>query len=98
MIAYCGGSSPSPLTNLKNMENTYDNKTIGEVIDKSYDAGFNAAVEKTCKWLRDSIGIEQNVETSKDGEPLADSYIDYCKKRLEAANEIIEQYKKIMYS
>lgn len=80
------------------MENTYDNKTIGEVIDKSYDAGFNAAVEKTCNWLRDSIGIEQNIETSKDGEPLADSYIDYCKKRLEVANEIIEQYKKIMYS
>lgn len=80
------------------MENVYDNKTTGKVINNSYDAGFNAAVEKTCRWLRDSIGIEQSVETSKDGEPLADSYIDYCKKRLEVANEIIEQYKKIMYS
>jgi hypothetical protein len=46
--------------------------------------------------LRDRINIPYSVETNEDGEPLADSYIEYAKKRLEAANKIIEEFIKVM--
>lgn len=34
------------------MVQEYDNKDIGDAIDKAFDAGYEAAVEKASKWLK----------------------------------------------
>ena len=66
----------------------------GRGYKSGYMCGAKEFTEKAINWLRDRVNIPYTVETNEDGEPLADSYIDYAKKRLEAANEIIEQFIK----
>ena len=63
---------------------------------KGYMLGAKEFSEKAIKWLRDRVNIPYEVETNENGEPMADSYIDYAKKRLEAADEIIEEFIKSM--
>ena len=63
---------------------------------KGYMTGSVEMYEKACAWLRDRVNIPYDVETNEDGEPMADSYIDYAKKRLEAAEEIISEFTKAM--
>ena len=53
----------------------------------------DAFIEKACKFISDRVDIPFNVECS-NGEPLADSYSKYASSRLEAANKIIEDFKK----
>ena len=53
----------------------------------------DAFTEKACKFISDRVDIPFNVECS-NGEPLADSYSKYASSRLEAANKIIEDFKK----
>ena len=55
----------------------------------------DAFIEKACKFISDRVDISFNVECS-NGEPLADSYIEYASARLEAANKIIEEFRKYM--
>lgn len=74
------------------------------VEDVAYGRGYKAGYmlgsremyDKAEQWLKDRINIDQNVKTNDDGEPMADSYIDYAMKRLEAANEIAKQFKQSM--
>ena len=68
----------------------------GPLYDAGYAEGFKAAIEKASSWLRDRVNIPYDVKTNESGEPMADSYIDYCKKRLEIANEIVDEFKKYM--
>lgn len=68
----------------------------GRGYKSGYMLGAKEFTEKAVNWLRDRINIPYSVETNEDGEPLADSYIEYAKKRLEAANEIIEEFIKVM--
>ena len=68
----------------------------GRGYKSGYMCGAKEFTEKAIKWLRDRVNIPYDVETNEDGEPMADSYIDYAKKRLEAANEIIEEFIKSM--
>jgi len=68
----------------------------GRGYKSGYMLGAKEFSEKAVKWLRDRVNIPYDVQTNEDGEPMADSYIDYAKKRLEAANEIIEEFLKFM--
>lgn len=68
----------------------------GRGYKSGYMLGAKEFSEKAVNWLRDRVNIPYEVETNEDGEPMADSYIDYAKKRLEAANEIIEEFIKSM--
>ena len=68
----------------------------GRGYKSGYMLGAKEFTEKAVNWLRDRINIPYSVETNEDGEPLAKSYIDYAKKRLEAANEIIEEFIKVI--
>lgn len=63
---------------------------------EGYEHGEKDTIERAIKWLMDRVNIPCDVETNEEGEPLADSYIDYAKKRLEAANEIAEDFRKAM--
>lgn len=53
-------------------------------------------IEKAKEWFIEHVNIPQEVETNEYGEPLADSYIKYAKARLNAANEMFENFKKYM--
>ncbi len=85
----------------ENYAKSYGQSIVEEV---AYSRGFKSGYilgakefsEKAINWLRDRVNIPYEVETNEDGEPMADSYIDYAKKRLEAANEIIEEFIKSM--
>jgi hypothetical protein len=68
----------------------------GRGYKSGYILGAKEFSEKAVTWLRDRVNIPYDVETNEDGEPMAGSYIDYAKKRLEAANEIIEEFLKFM--
>ena len=68
----------------------------GRGYKSGYMKGVKDIYEKASQWLRERINIPYTVETNEDGEPMADSYVDYAKKRLEAAEEIISEFKKAM--
>ena len=68
----------------------------GRGFKSGYMLGAKEFTEKFVSLLRDRINIPYSVETNEDGEPLAGSYIDYAEKRLEAANQIIEEFIKAM--
>ena len=68
----------------------------GRGFKSGYILGAKEFSEKAINWLRERINIPYDVKTNDDGEPMADSYIDYAKKRLEAAEEIISEFKKAM--
>ena len=53
-------------------------------------------IEKACEYINKLIDIPHNIECADNGEPLANSYIDYAKERLEVVNKIIEDFKKYM--
>ena len=55
-------------------------------------------LNKAKVWFNEHANIPYEVQTNEDGEPLADSYIDYCKKRLEAGNEMFEAFKAFVES
>ena len=80
---------------------SHGNSILEEAVyGRGYKAGYmlgaSEMFEKAKKWLIDHINIDQAVETNKDGEPMAASYIDYAKKRLEIANEIAAEFQKAM--
>lgn len=54
----------------------------------------NAFIERAKEWFIKHINVSQNIETNENGEPLADSYIKYAESRLNAANEIFEDFIK----
>jgi hypothetical protein len=54
----------------------------------------DAFIEMAKEWFINHVDMPQEVETNEDGEPLADSYIKYAKSRLNAANEIFEDFIK----
>lgn len=54
----------------------------------------DAFIERAKEWFINHVDMPQEVETNEDGEPLADSYIKYAKSRLNAANEIFEDFIK----
>lgn len=56
----------------------------------------DAFIEKACEYINKLIDIPHNIDCADNGEPLADSYIDYAKERLEVANKIIEDFKEYM--
>ena len=52
-------------------------------------------IENACQWITEHIDIPYEVEHI-DGEPVASDYIEWCKKRLEAAKEIADAFRKAM--
>jgi hypothetical protein len=40
------------------MTQKYDNKDIGDIIDKSFDAGYNSAVNRACQILSEQLNSE----------------------------------------
>ncbi len=63
------------------------------MVERIYREVEDEILSKATQWFRDHININQNVETTEDGEPLADSYIAYAKARLEEADKIAEEFK-----
>lgn len=53
----------------------------------------DALLRKAKEWFIEHVNIPQDVATNEDGEPLADSYINYAKERFNAANEMFENFK-----
>lgn len=53
-------------------------------------------IAKACEWLRSRLDINVDVKTDSDGHPLADSYINYAQKRLEAADNFVADFKEAM--
>lgn len=64
-------------------------KYVGATEQKAID------IEKACQWITEHIDIPYEVEHI-DGEPVASDYIEWCKKRLEAAKEITDEFRKAM--
>ena len=64
--------------------------------DAIYKIGFEAAIDKAAEWIKTRVNIDMPVETNEDGEPLAESYLEYATERLRVAEEIAEEFKKEM--
>ena len=72
------------------------NATKRREAEKIYQDAEDEIISRASQWLMDHVGVPGEVETTEDGEPLAMSYIEHAKKRIEVANEIIEDFKNYM--
>ena len=52
-------------------------------------------IEKACEWITEHIDILYEGEFI-DNSPVASDYIEWCKKRLEYAKEITDEFRKAM--
>ena len=78
-------------------EHSFDvNATKRRECEKIYQEVEDEIITRAAQWLMDHVNIPGEVETTEDGEPLAKSYIDHAMKRIEVANEIIEDFKNFM--
>ena len=85
----------------ENYANEHGHSIVEEVAyGRGYKAGYMIGCfelfKKAKKWLIDHTNIPYDVETNENGEPMADSYIDYMKKRLEVAHDIAQEFEKAM--
>ena len=68
---------------------------VAEIIAEKMQEQKAVDIENACQWITEHIDIPYEVETI-DGEPVASDYIEWCKKRLEAAKEITDEFRKAM--
>lgn len=77
-------------------DNDYNEEVLKDYVEYIPVYRIKELLNSACRWLRDRVNIPQEVETDENGEPLADSYIDYCKKRTEVADEIVKEFREQM--
>ena len=70
------------------------------LISEAFKAGAQwqkqQTIAKACEWLRSRLDINVDIKTDSDGHPLADSYMNYAQKRLEAADNFVDAFKEAM--
>lgn len=73
---------------------------LREALRKVYihgcEHGYQYAVDKACEFIRLHIGVDMPVRLSPDGEPLAEDFINKAEARVNAANKVVEQFKRFM--
>ena len=67
-----------------------------KMAEQIYKDAEDEIISRAAQWLMDHVGVPGEVETTEDGEPLAESFIEHAKRRIEVANEIIEDFKNFM--
>lgn len=77
-------------------DNDYNEEALKDYVEYIPVYRIKELLNNACHWLRDRVNIPQEVETDENGEPLANSYIDYCKKRTEVADEIVKEFREQM--
>ena len=68
---------------------------VAEIIEEKINEQKAVDIENACQWITEHVDIPYEVEHI-DGEPVASDYIEWCKKRLEAAKEIIDDFRQSM--
>lgn len=53
-------------------------------------------IDKACEFIRLHIGVDIPVRLTPDGEPLAEDFINKAEARVNAANKVVEQFKRFM--
>lgn len=53
-------------------------------------------IDKACEWLKFHVSIPYEGGTTENGDTPAKEYLDWAKKRLEAAEEICNDFRKAM--
>jgi hypothetical protein len=68
----------------------------GHHVTDAFEAGAqwkeDILLKKARDWFNEHVGIQQEVETNENGEPLASSYLSYTNARLAAAREMYETF------
>lgn len=85
-----------PVKVIKNTRSIDVNASKRKEAEKIYHEVEKDIIDRAEEWFKIHVGIDQEVETTEDGEPLAVSYADYAIKRLEVAQEILEDFKKFI--
>lgn len=85
-----------PVKVVKNTRSIDVNTTKRKEAEKIYREAEKDIIDRAEEWFKFHVGIDQKVETTEDGVPLADSYINYAIKRLEAVQEILDDFKKCL--
>lgn len=70
--------------------------TFADAIKYGYEQAQQDLMGKAKRWFTEYTNIPYEVETNEDGEPLSDSYIQYAKAKLDAANEMFEKFKQFI--
>lgn len=76
--------------------NAYNEEVLKDYVEYIPAYRIKELLNSACHWLYDRVNIPQEVETDENGELLADSYIDYSKKRIEAADKIVKEFREQM--
>ena len=77
-------------------DNEYDEEALKDYVEYVPAYRLKELLDHACRWLHERVNIPEEVETNEDGEPLASSYIDYAKKRCEAADEVVKEFREQM--
>ena len=85
-----------PVKVIKSESSIDVNANKRKMAEQIYKDAEDEIISRASQWLMDHVNIPGEIETNEDGEPLAKSYIDHAMKRIEVANEIIEDFKNFM--
>lgn len=68
---------------------------VAEIIAEKMNEQKSIDIENACQWITEHTGIPHEVE-SIDGESSVPDFIKWNRKRLEAAKELTDSFRKVM--
>ena len=77
-------------------ETDYKDTAAFEGIIKGANWADKNIIDKACEWLKFHISIPYEGGTTENGDAPAKEYLDWAKKRLEAVEEICNDFRKAM--
>ena len=60
------------------------------------NCAYNEFINKACEWLKFHVSVPYEGETTENGNTPAKEYLNWAKKRLEAAEKICNDFRKAM--
>lgn len=77
-------------------ENEMNEEVLKDYVEYIPVYRLKELLNNACRWLHERVNIPEEVETNENGEPLAESYINYAKNRLVMADEITRVFRDQM--
>lgn len=66
-----------------------------EAFKEGYEVGKKEMIERAVEWIKEHIDIPYEGEFIDDS-PVASDYIEWCEKRLEYAEAVVDAFKTAM--
>lgn len=61
-------------------------------VNTGMDIGAQVIIDRATAYLKDHISIPYDGDVDENGQPLANDYVDFCKRRLDAAESFVKDF------